>query len=93
MTVPLTLSRMGLFRGCSRMREGGSKRLPTLKSVTYFPTMVITGTVIIYLKKIKIYINDVTPALSFADSIFSSEISNCVISRNTGMDSILIDNF
>ena len=94
MTVPLTLSRMGLFRGCSRMREGGSKRLPTLKSVTYFPTMVILGTVIIYLKKIKIYINHVTPALGFADiSIFSSEISNCVISRNTDMDSILIDNF
>ena len=32
---------------------GGAKKLPTLKSVTYFPTMMALGTVTIYLKEIK----------------------------------------
>ena len=55
MTLTLTLSRMGLFRGCSQMGKGGEEggKLPTLKSVTYFPTMITLGTVTIYLKKIK----------------------------------------
>ena len=35
------------------LTEGGAKRLPTLKSVTYFPSMMTLGTVTIYLKKIK----------------------------------------
>ena len=60
MTVPLTLYGMGLFWGYSRMKDGGEgegggggETLPTLKSATYFPTMMTLGAVTIYLKKIK----------------------------------------
>ena len=73
----------GSLSGLLTDGRGGVKRLPTLKSVTYFPTMITLGTVTIYLKKIKKYINHVTHALSFAGmSIFSSEISNfCYIKK------------
>ena len=73
-----------VFRSFDASKGGGEpKRLPFLKSVTYFPTMMTLGTVTIYLKKIKKYINHVTHALSSADiSIFSSEISNfCYIKK------------
>ena len=43
----------GPHSGLLTDRVGGAKRLPTLKSVTHFPTMMTLGTVTIYLEKIK----------------------------------------
>ena len=43
----------GLFRGCSRMGLGGTKRPPLPKIFHTYPTMMKVGAVIPYLKKIQ----------------------------------------
>ena len=55
----LTLFRMGLFRGCSQMAVGGTKRLSLPKICHTIPTMMKLGTVIPNLKKFQKYINHV----------------------------------
>ena len=81
---------MGLFGPAHGWGRG--KRPP--KICHTYPTMMKLGTVILYLKKFKKYMNYMTHPLSSASiSIFSLEIANCAISRNTDIDCILMHNF
>ena len=73
---------------------GGPKRPPILKICHTYPTMMKLGTVILYLKVIQKLYQSRDTALSSADtSIFSLEINNFAISRNTDKDCIVIYNF
>ena len=76
----------GLFRGCSRMGR-------SLKSVTHIIQWWKLAQLYLTQRRSKKYMNYVTLPLSSADiSIFSTEISNFAISRNTDIDCILIHN-
>ena len=84
----LTLFRMGLFGGCSRM--GGST---SLKSVTH-PTLMKLGTTIPYIRKIQKIHKSRETTLSSADlSIFHRKSAIFSISINTGIDCILMHKF
>ena len=62
--------------------DRGSKKAPLPKICHTYPTVMKLGTVISYLKKIQKCFNHVTHPLSFADSIFSPEISKfCYIKK------------
>ena len=58
-----------------------------------YPIMMKLGTVIPYLKKIQKYIKHVTHPLSSANSIFHRKSATFVISKNTNIDRILVNNF
>ena len=79
---------MGLF-GSAHLWRG--KKAPLLKIYQTNPTTIKLGTVTTYLKKIhkKYKSSDTLPNIS----IFSTETSNFVISRNADKDCILIYNF
>ena len=82
----------GSFWDCSHF-GGELKDLPSLKFVTY-PTIVKLYTALPYLKKIEKYINHVIhPLSSDAIMIFSQEIRNFGISRNTDKYCICIQKF
>ena len=83
---------MDLFWDCSQI-GGELKDLLSLKFVTY-PTIVKLYTAIPYLKKIEKYINHIIHPLSSDNiMIFSQEIRNFVISRNTDKYCISIQKF
>ena len=77
----ITLFRVGLFGGCSWM--GMQKDSSLLKICHTYPTMKKFGTVMLYLRKIQKYINQVTHSLISTDvSIYLLEISNfCYIKK------------
>ena len=82
----------GFFWDCSQI-GGELKDLPSLKFVTY-PTIVKLYIAIPYVKKIEKHINHIIHPLSSDDiMIFSQEIRNFVISRNTGKYCISIQKF
>ena len=87
----------GPFWDCSQMggRGGVVKSPPPVPNICHtHPTMVKLDTLILYLKKIKKYINHVTHPLSSADiSIFCWKSANFSISWNTDIDFILIHYF
>ena len=79
------------------LTNGGrrAKKPQALPKICYiYPIMVKLGSVIPYLNEIHIIYESRDTPLSSADiSIFSTEISNFVISRNTDIDCILVHNF
>ena len=81
----ITLFRVGLFGGCSWMGGGRMQKDPPhlLKICYTYPTMKKLGTVMLYLRKIQKYINQVTHSLISTDvSIYLLEISNfCYIKK------------
>ena len=80
---------MGLFGVIHGWGEGTK----TPKVCRTYPTMMKLGTVIPYLKKIQKYIKHVTHPLSSANSIFHRKSATFVISKNTNIDRILVNNF
>ena len=75
-------------------REGGGKMTPFLTILHTYPAMANLGTVITYLKKIKKIINHVTHPLGSAYiAFFQRKSAAFAISRNTGINCILIHNF
>ena len=82
----------GHFWGCSRM--GNKKTLLPKICHTYY-TMMKLGTVIPYLKKIqKIHKSrDTPPDFCWHQHFFHRKLANFVISRNTGIDWILVHKF
>ena len=84
----------GLFRGCSRMRGGGRKKAPSLKSVTHILQCSNLAQLYLTQRRLKKYMNRVTHPLSSADiRIFHRKSANFAVSRNTDIDCILIHNF
>ena len=80
----ITLFRVGLFGGCSWTGGGGMQKDSSLLKICHtYPTMKKFGTVMLYLRKIQKYINQVTHSLISTDvSIYLLEISNfCYIKK------------
>ena len=89
---PLTLFRMGFFRG--NLWWWGTKKAPLLKNYHIYPTMMKLGTFIPYLKKIqKVWIAWNTPWVLLTSAFFHRKSANFAILRNTDIDYILINNF
>ena len=89
----LTLFRMGIF-GASNGWEGGKN--PPLSNICHtYPKMTKHGTVIPDLKMIKKnnWIMWHVPWFLLTSALFYRKSTNFVISRNTGIDCILVHNF
>ena len=82
----------GHFWGCSRM---GNKKTLLPKICHTYSTMMKLGTVIPYLKKIQKICKsrDTPPRLLLTSAFFDRKSANFVISRNTGIDWILVHKF
>ena len=82
---------MGFFGAGHGWGGGGrGKKAPLSKTCHTYPTIIKPGKVIPYLKKKKLYINHVTHSLI---SILHWKSAKFAISRNTGIDYILMHNF
>ena len=74
--------------------EWGAKKVPPPQNLSHISYNDETNTVIPYLKKIqKIYVSRDTPLQFFKSEFFHWKSANFAISRNTGIDCNLINNF
>ena len=85
----------GHFWGCSWMGRGVGKKAPLPKKCHTHREMMKLSTIISYLKKIQkyIWITWDTSWVLLTSTFFHWKSANFVISRNTGKDCILINNF
>ena len=93
---PLNPIKIGLFGAAHRDGEGGRAKSPPLPKICHtYPIIMKLGTLTPYLKKIqKIYKSSNTP-FEFCPHqyFFTGNQQNCAVSKNTGIDCILIKYF